>query len=1059
MSGLPPRWAMGAAGLDGTGDPHLVDGVHLRVYVAPEIGLPICPFLVYRVPESVAQQLVGGSARTDIAWVDAFGRVLTLPFAVTPDNPVTGHLLRNAGEVAIAVHVQGARDRVPMPRTHLPSVPAGPPDALVVSAFIDTTTGRRTIGERTAAPFSIAASHIDGIVISGRGTVRAASWVPANVRSVLEFKPVHVLDLPVEAAPRYLGLPDARDRAEARVRRGAPRRLGLHDEPTAATPAGTMPATEDDEWTRVEPLTQELGPHLDQVLVDLSERPPDLLLNVPLDEGVAAGATVATAEVGSLNAVLSATADPGMARWLGFMDVDPSPPWALPYELYFIRGFVAVDTTRLDVSQLLSLLVSGGLLAAPRPVPGLPFDVPHRSADGLPVFDFTVPVLVFRGVAPSRPSPPQVGAPLRPEEQVGATGTTQALPTGDARGTWVPEVLPPAALREITLPLSDLTAAPTLAVAREHAGALTGLNERHPGSGRALTLVPTVPEGATETGTGRFADGSAPPDAVTYRIAQADWWGRWSEWGTRTVGAKARTRPPTPVFSLDYTLADAEPLDDTPRFGTLRAVLTVPRLADLAAGSRPLVGARVSGTVGGLSVSDEVLLPAAYEPRLVVTITPPAGLIARAGSVEAQLRAEWFDAAGYGEPSEEVRRALVDPRPPAAVVLDPTLRYSARPDAVGRSRIVLAWTGAANARYRVYTTDETRLRSALVERAAAGDTAAAALVAAVDAAPDAAHRGAAWSDPAHAAVFTRDLFTNLTAEPLAGTDLRFAHDLSGSLRVLAFFKIVALSAQSIESEFTAATLLPVAVPSGGPPPRPLLEFGGFTAAGEARLQVTVVRGPRPAARWRLRRSVADSDPLRMPIVAEGEVPPAPPVDPPVDPSADPSAPEPHTFELLDTGTDRFAGGGLPPWTRMAWRVEVQAPSPPGTTLPGEWSPASGPVSSAFLPPDPPASPTDLTLAGAGTQATLTWRHPESLRRGAMGGYRFDVYRRLPGAREARVGTVLADDASAVSGVGAARTFTFVDEVGEVPPVGTSWRVVTLDPGGRLSAPSSPVTRS
>jgi hypothetical protein len=1048
---------MGAAGIDGTGDPHLTDGIHLRVYVAPQIGLPVCPFLVYRLPESVTKGLVTGSARTDIAWVDSFGRVLTLPFAVTPDNPVTGHLLRNAGEVAIAVHVQGGRDRQPPVLTRREPTLVATKDALVVSAFIDTPDGRRMIGERSASPYTLTGSHIDGIVVSGQGIVRAASWVPASVRSVLEFKPVHVLDLPTEGEPRYLGLPDARARAEKRVRRGAPRRLGLHDDPTVASAAVAAPATEDDEWKRVEPLTQELMPHLDQVLVDLSARPPALGITVPLDEGVTSGATVATADVSSLNAVLSATADPGMARWLGFMDVVDAPPSSTPYELYFIRGFVAVDTSVLDLSQLLSLLVSGGLLTAPRSVPGLPFDVPHRSADGLPVFDFTVPVLVFRGVPPSRPLPPLLGAPLLPEQQVGATGTTQALPTGDALGTWVADVLPPAALREITMPLGGLTAAPTLAVARESGGRLTGLNERHDDTGRALALVPTVPDGATETGTGRFADGTAPPDAVSYRIAQADWWGRWSDWGTRAVGAKARTRPPTPVMSLEYDLAPAEPLDDTPRFGTLRAVLTVPRVDDLAAGSLPLLGARVSGTVGGLSVSEQVALPAAFASKFRITITPPPGLIARAGMVVAELKAEWFDAAGYGDPSDMVRRELVDPRPPAAVTLDPTLRYSARPDAVGRARVVLAWTGAPNARYRVYTTDETRLRSALAERGAAGNAAAAAVVAAVDAAPDAAHRGAVWSDPSHAAVFTRDLFTNLTAEPLQGTDLRYAHDLSGSLRVLAFFKIVALSAQNVESDFTAATLLPVAVPSGGPPPRPLLDFAGFTDAGAARLSVTVVRGPQPAARYRLRRSVADSDPLRMPIVAEGDVPP-------VDPAADPVADGPHVFELVDAGTDRFADGALPPWTRMAWRVEVQAPSPPGTTLPGEWSPASGPVSSAFIPPDPPAAPADLTLSVSGTNAAVTWQHSDLLRRGAMGGYRFDVYRRLPGGRETRVGTVLADDPSASIGSGVARTFRLVDPVADEtgpidPPVGTTWRVVTLDPGGRLSAPSTPVTRS
>ncbi len=1051
MSSLPPRWAMGASGIDGVGDPHLADGIHLRVYVAPQLGLPVCPFLVYRVEEEIVRELVARGTRTGIAWVDSHGRVLTLPFTVTPDNPVTGHLLRHGGEVAIAVSVLGGRDNV---LTHRRTVATESGNGLVVSAYVDTSTGRRLIGERTTSPYTVTGSHIDGIVVSGQGVVRAAAWIAADVSVVGKLKPTDFLALPYESEPRYQGLPFAREIAEKRVRRGAPRRLGLHDDPTVASASLASPATDDDEWKRVEPLTRELEPHLDQLLRDLSARQHELGGTVDLDEGVTSGAAVATAQLNSLDAVLSGTADPGMARWLGFMDVDRLPANPRPFELYLIRGFVAVDNSKLDLAQLISLLVAGGAMNAPANVTGLPLPVPHLSADGLPVYDFTVPLLVFRGVPSARPSAPLVGSPLLPAEQVGVSGSTQALPTGDALGTWVADVLPPAALREITLPLAGLTAAPTLAVARRASGVgpIVSLNARHPETGRALALVPTVPDGATETGTGRYADDAAPPDAVEYRIAQADWWGRWSDWGIRAVAAKPRTRPPAPVLSLEYDLADALPLDDTPRFGTLRATLILPRADDLAAGSRPLVGARVSGTVGGVTVNEEVNLPAAHTPKFHVTITPPAGMIARTGSVEAKLVAHWFDADGYGDPSEEQRKMLVDPRPPAALVMDPTLRYSARPDAVGRARVVLSWTGTPNTRYRVYTTDETRLRSALAERGAAGNAAAAAVVAAVDAAPDAAHRGAVWSDPAHAAVFTRDLFTNLTDQPLEGTALRYAHDLSGSLRVLAFFKIAALSAQNVESDFTAATLLPVAVPSGGPPPRPLLDLVEFTGDGEARFKATVVRGPQPAARWRLRRSVADSDPLRMPIVAEGDVP-AP------DPDADPATDGPQEMELVDAGTDRFADGSLPPWTRMSWRVEVQAPPPPGTTQPGEWSPASGVVSSAFIPPDPPAAATDLTLAVSGTDATISWRHPERLRRGAMGGYRFDIYRRLPEGRETRVGVVLADDPTASTGTGPARTFHFVDAVGENPPVGTGWRVVTLDPGGRLSAPSTTVTRS
>ncbi len=1047
MSGFPPSWAMGAVGIDGSGDPHLPEGIHLRVFVSPECGLPICPIIIYRVAESATQDSLAGVTRTDFAWIDSRDRVLSLPFTVTPDNPVRGIVLRGAGEraIAAAVHAtssgRGGLADANRPRRTVTDDKA----ALKVSAYIDAPGGRRMVGERTSAPYMLAAPHIDGLLLEGSGTVSAAAWVMARDIPIRRLKPHQFMDLPIDGAARYLNVPGAAARAEARVRRGAPQRFGLHDDPSVPAPASAAAASPDDEWSRVEPLSDELLEHLKAAVDDLSLPPERVTRSVTLTDGVASAAGVSTADVVCQSAVQSSTADPGLARWLGFMDADISSPTSGAFVIYYVRAFVAIDTASLDVGRQLTLAVTGPPLSAPEAVPGLPFPVPHRSADDRPVYDFVVPVLVFRGAPPARPATPEVGAPLAPSVLYGATGT-QPLQTGDALGTWVSEVIPPAALRELTMPLAGLSAAPTLAVARREFANLTPLNERHPVSGRALALVPAVPDQAVASGTGRYVDRAAPPGPVTYRIAQADWWGRWSDWAERDVTAKPSAPPPTPVLSLQYTVADIEPIDDAPRFGELAVRLTVPRADDLAAGSRLLTAVRITGTVGGAPVTVDATLPSSAPATFIVRVPGPAGMIDRSGNVEAVLTARWFDGTQYGDAAEAQRRTLADPRPPAAVVLDPTLRYTARPDAVGRARIVLSWTGQPGRRYRVYNTDETRLADALRARAADGDAAAATLMAAVDAAPDPAFRGQAWTDPAAAALFGRDLFTNLTDEPIAGTSIRFQHDLSGSLTVLSFFKVVALSEDNVESVFTDATLLPVAVPSGGPPPRPLLDFERFDDTNAAHLRVTAVRGTQPAARWRLRRSVAESaDALRMPLVAEGMVP-----------DAGPGADGPNVFTIVDAGADDYAGGTLPPWTRMSWRVEVQAPSPPGTTLPGEWSPASGAVSSVHL-PSPPLPATDLTATSDGTTVSLTWTHPESLRRGAMGAYRFDVYRRLPDAREERIGTVAADDPTAVSGSGTGRTFRFDDPTPGA--AGTTRRVVTVDPAGRLSAPSIPVTLS
>lgn len=1048
MSTLPPAWAMGAVGLHSMGDPHLADGVHLRVLLSPKVGLPVCPMLVYRLTEHQMGGGLGSKARTAFAWQDDRGQVRTLPTRLEAGQTLGGRILRGVGERALAVVVHAAPEA--QHRTHASPEVGRTPDPskgsrLVMEAFIDTPQGRRVIGRRTEAPYAIAAPQIDGVILRGAGMVRLAMWIPAFLDGLQRQEPLFLLDLPVPGGSRYIGLPDAQTRAMKRVRRGAPQRLGLHDEPDAGSPALASPATQDEEWKRVKVLARELDPYLDQVLNDPSDKPTRLGRDRVLDEGVRDSAR-GTARVSSIGTLLTGAADPGLARWLGLMDMDPDPPDS-GLALYFIRAVLPVDAGNQDLGEVFGLLAAADArLTSPVAVPGLPEPVPATSADGLPVFDFVQPVLVMVGAATERPDPPTVGVPLKPTELLGATGT-QALPTGDALGTWLADAVPPDAVREIVLPLSGLEAAPILAVARQEPTRLVGLNERHPTSGRALALVPAVVENAGTTGVGRFADRTAPPEAVVYRVAQADWWGRWSGWATRTVDAKPRTPPPAPIFTLDYQPAPVEPLNDAPRFGRLWVQVVVPRPEDLAAGSRALRSVLVSGTVGGVPVSVTEPVSSARDRKLVVTIPGPAGMIGRSGRVTARLNARWFDGTESGPLGEEQKRDLIDLRPPPALVLDPALRYSARPDATGRSQVVLSWTGQAGRQYRVYHSDETRLLDIMKERSKAGDAAAAALVQALSAAPDAAYRAQAWTN-APAGLFTRELFTNLTATPLAGSDLRFAHDLSGSLKVLAFFKVVALSEDSVESPFTDATLLPVAVPSGGPPPRPLLDFRRFDESGAAVLAVTVVRGPQPAGRWRLRRSAAASeDPLRMPVVAEGAIP-----------DADPGAEGPQVFELLDPGADAFAGGSLPPWTRLSWRIEVQAKSPPGTSRPGEWSPASGAVGSLRM-PEAPAAPTDLGLVGD----ELRWRHPEPLRRGAMGGYRFEIYRRLPGGREERVndGPVLADDPGVQQVSGSTRTFRFSDPgpAGAPAPAGTTWRVLCVDPAGRMSPPSSPVQRS
>ncbi|GAB2860998.1 hypothetical protein GCM10027277_32050 [Pseudoduganella ginsengisoli] len=90
MSTLAPAWAWIAGAIDGVGDSHLPPGIHVRCLPAPRLGLPATPLMVTRtiIPAGVLEQM----ARNDgVVWIDSQGNTLSLPFTVTPDNPVYGY--------------------------------------------------------------------------------------------------------------------------------------------------------------------------------------------------------------------------------------------------------------------------------------------------------------------------------------------------------------------------------------------------------------------------------------------------------------------------------------------------------------------------------------------------------------------------------------------------------------------------------------------------------------------------------------------------------------------------------------------------------------------------------------------------------------------------------------------------------------------------------------------------------------------------------------------------------------------------------------------------------
>ncbi|MEL6425547.1 MAG: hypothetical protein AAFQ33_08845, partial [Pseudomonadota bacterium] len=74
-------------------EPHAQAGNHLRVATHPELGLPVAPFIVHR---AIAESRKGLNTRQTATFLDKNDQVVSLPFTVTPDNPLRIEIVRGA---------------------------------------------------------------------------------------------------------------------------------------------------------------------------------------------------------------------------------------------------------------------------------------------------------------------------------------------------------------------------------------------------------------------------------------------------------------------------------------------------------------------------------------------------------------------------------------------------------------------------------------------------------------------------------------------------------------------------------------------------------------------------------------------------------------------------------------------------------------------------------------------------------------------------------------------------------------------------------------------------
>jgi hypothetical protein len=1171
VSSLAPRSLLAAQAIDHTGDPQLAAGVHLRVLPSEQLGLPVAPLLVYRL--NLGQGAQAAQLRTDITWRDSRGQTLAVPFAVSPENPVTGYLPPPASGICCWIEVLAKPtvgiSELPLSGRRELASRVGFGQGLQVTALVSTPLGDAPIARVSRPAYQLAASRIERVVVTGRGVVEGVRWVDARSLTVTAGDLWRALALPIGSGARYAGIPQAAARAKDRVARGAPLREPLY-EAAAAIDAGSTPtATASDETSRVLARTPDVEAWLDLLVNDLSQPPQDLttapepLLDA---DGVARG----TVSLHALGATLAAALDPGVGRWLGLVDLDDDLAGASPGDViaYVIRGVWRSRLARTPVAgtpgaathvtartaasyggdkgrvecvgfadlkprtKLAVPLVRGGIafrsldrsslrIADSLPVGApdgvselqggesgigvtLPYavDAVEVTAGSLPQGRFAVVAFDAAGKQVARVTATAAGqqsvtvgaagiAELALVPGKGAKGIalvrvcipgTPSLPPDDkdplwdlltvacatldnppdrplppvlgspVSGAWLPAPAP-TAIREIDTAASGLVPGALLAFARAEGAAITSLNPVDP-SGRPLPLAAAPPASASAPGQGVLHDRAAPPEAVAYRAAQADWFGRWSGWAEVAAGPGTRPLPPRPSVTAFYVpAAFGDPVPTGTLTGTVRVRVPYPPRASLAPGANLLEHLEV--TVDGVITNAPA--PAGTPDDVEVSATGPA--LSRCEQRSIAVTARWVDTTGVASvPSDSVSVLCLDARPPAQTSLPNTLQYSSRPDVTGKARVTLQWgTSPDQRRFRVFYADERTLQSGLglviADTTDPRRSEAQALVAALTDGMSAPDRAAIYR--AHASLFTREWWDQLTTTPIevSGATADYEHALPGSLRLVAFYRVLAVSASNVDADFASSPMAAFGIPNTSPPAKPLLRVNldPTAPAGQARLHVRVPPGPVAAASYRLRRSSTTSaDALHMPISGAGAVP----------------ASAPGTlgqeFDVVDLGPTNATSAPLRNWVKYSWRVEVQGAAEPGGGPPGDWSQPSNPVSTALVPAGPPTAPVALaaTAAGAG-QVALSWQHPDSLLGGSVGtgGYVCEVYRRAPGAREQLAHTVPADASPADGGRAPDRTgsFSYTDP-GPVA-AGTSYRVAVVDPIGRRSAPSAEVTVS
>ncbi len=613
---------------------------------------------------------------------------------------------------------------------------------------------------------------------------------------------------------------------------------------------------------------------------------------------------------------------------------------------------------------------------------------------------------------------------------------------------------PPDAARNVRVDVKGVDPGALLAVEKDpDGGTAASLNSAATGGFRLPLVLGqsaagdlTLPD--PEPGAGAIFDRATAPPPIIYRIAQQDLFGRWSPWASIVSPTPERPLPPRPVLLATYS----QPADPEVAGGDIRIAVNVPPLASLAPGAHPLAALDV--TLDDLSDGSET----SAAPAIADPLAPPRELVSTlAGPIldvteqrKLRITAVWRDIEGrLSEPSEPQVLTLTDPRPPQQLPPPPdALLYASRADVTGLSHVETSWgVTAGQEHFAVYYSDENRLRAHLSRDDA--DTVDGDLLNALDAAADAPSRATLYRS--HEDRFPAHLFERLEGVlfEAEGGRMAFRHGLSGSLKILSFYRIAAESVANARPDIGALPLHVYAVPSADRPPKPVIEVrpAGSADGLAATIRIRAGEGGPLAANWRLRRSnLGATDVRRMPIVRSG-------------PISETVEGTPVVAEVTDDGPLDIAPAALLlPFVRYTWIAEIQGETAPGSAAAGRpvaglWSEASDPVSLVLIGDGPPEAAENLDAQGTlGTDGisgvALSFETAVPLAAGEAGSFRARAFRQQPD------GPLETLPETEISGLGPFKISGVpINAAAAGVPPGTRYRLVIVDPLGRESPPA------